>query len=174
MRFGRPSAFAIDCHHDPIGNDRGWVFGRMAIVASGQQLGDIDKPGCMLNVTAGHLAAVVERLASLDEAAFRPLSDAEVFHRLDRALYLDDDRSDDEVRADAERYTTFDFLTNGGESFDHTKSFLVAEDDELRLVFRDRNDGLHAARFSQAAFTAATKQFQTWLRAEAVQLTANR
>lgn len=167
MLFGHPGTFAIECHHEPIDNDRGQVFGRMAVTAGNHRLGHIDEPRCMLNVTAGHLAAVVDRLATLDEAAFHRLSDAELFQALDRALYADDDRSDDEVTADAERHARFDFLTNGGESFDHTKSFLVTQGDELRLVFRDRQDGFHAARFPRAAFTSAVEAFLHWLETEA-------
>ncbi|VTY25413.1 Uncharacterised protein [Xylophilus ampelinus] len=31
MQFGNRSTFAIDCVHEPIANEKGWVFGRMCI-----------------------------------------------------------------------------------------------------------------------------------------------
>lgn len=68
----------------------------------------------------------------------------EAFRRLDNALYLDTGQSTEQVAEDARRFFRFDFLTNGGESFDHTKSFLVNLGDSVRLIFRDEADRLHS------------------------------
>lgn len=55
MQFGNRSTFAIDCVHEPIPNEKGWVFGRMRIWVGGSRLGDFDAPACMLNVTVARL-----------------------------------------------------------------------------------------------------------------------
>jgi len=109
MQFGSTSTFAIDCVHEPIPNENGWVFGRMCIWAKGLRLGDFDEPACMLNVTAGHLEGVIGRLPDLLEPAFEDLTDAQLYELLDRAIYCDDERTPAQVAADAERYFKFDF-----------------------------------------------------------------
>ncbi len=163
MLFGDPSTFAIECFHDPFPNDRGWVFGQMAILVSDGRLGDIAEPGCMLNVTVGHLEDTLCNIDNLDEAEFHELADAELFELLDRALYGNDDRSSMEVVADAVRYRKFDFLTNGGESFHSTESFLVARGQQLRLVFKDCDGALYSSHFSRAEFESAVKAFIAWV-----------
>ena len=163
MLFGDPSTFAIECFHDPIPNDNGWVFGRMVIRADAVRLGDITEPGCMLNVTVGHLEDLLRNIDNLDEAEFYDLADAELFKRLDHLLYGDDERSNSQIIEDAAKYSKFDFLTNGGESFDHTKSFLVARGQQLRLVFKDCDGALFSAHFSCAEFESAVKAFVAWV-----------
>ena len=163
MLFGNPSTFAIECFHDPIPNDNGWVFGRMAILMNGGRLGDIAEPDCMLNVTVGHLEEVLRNIDNLDETEFYELADAELFELLDCALYGNDDRSSMEVTADAVKYRKFDFLTNDGESFDNTKSFLVARGQLFRLIFRDYDGALLSAHFSRAEFESVVVAFITWL-----------
>ena len=55
------------------------------------------------------------------------LDDRDAFEFLDRALYLDDDRSIDQVMADATRFSKFNFLTNGGNPLtEPNRSFTVA------------------------------------------------
>jgi uncharacterized protein YfiM (DUF2279 family) len=166
MKIGTSASFAIECHHEPIPTEKRWVFGRMCILASGKKLGDIEEPACMLNVTANHLSSVLRRLDTLDESDFYDLSDNSLFELLDNALYRDDDRTTAEVAADAEKFFKFDFLTNGGESFDNTKSFMAAKQERLRLVFQDRDGALSSAHFSREEFTTAVNTFLAWLAAE--------
>jgi hypothetical protein len=166
MQFGDPSSFAIQCVHEPIPNEKGWVFGRMCVWADGQRLGDIEEPACMLNVTAFHLSGVVERLPSLEEPAFASLSDTELFELLDRALYEDDDRTLEEVEADAAKFFKFEFLTNGGESFDRSKAFIAGSNGELRLLFKEPLRGLASARVSATGFASTVAAFLAWVQSE--------
>src|SRR5215510_1588035 len=124
MLLGDKEGFALECYHEPLRNEHRRVFGRMCVWASGWQLGDISEPACMLNVAEGHLSRVVARIDSLDDPVLRQLNDRDAFDFLDRTLYVDDDRSGEQVARDAERFFKFDFLTNGGGSFDETKSFI--------------------------------------------------
>ncbi len=142
------------------------MFGRMCVWARGQRLGDLEEPACMLNVTANHLSGVVKRLPSLHEPAFASLSDTELFELLDRALYEDDDRTSEEVAADAAKFFKFDFLTNGGESFDRSKSFIAASNGELRLLFKDSPKGLVSARVSVTEFANTVAAFVAWVQSE--------
>jgi hypothetical protein len=172
MQFGTPTTFAIECFHDPISNASSRIFGRMSILANGKRLGDIDEPACMLNVTVVHLSDALSRIETLDETEFYNLGDVELFEVLNHALYGEDDRSDTEIVADAAKYSKFDFLTNGGESFDHTKSFLVAHGEQLRLVFKDRTGAISSARFSRMEFECAVKAFIGWVAHESAQINA--
>ena len=166
MQVGDPSTFAIECVHEPIPNGNAWVFGRMRIWLCGLQVGDFDEPACMLNVTAGHLQSVLERLSDLEEPAFVRLSDAELFRLLDEALYIDDDRTSDQVVTDAHRYWKFDFLTNGGESFDRSKSFISLCEGSVRILFEEPPRGIVSARVAPSEFAGTVEAFLRWVETE--------
>lgn len=163
MLIGNTHIFGIECHHEPIPNETKRVFGRMCIFASNQVLGSIDEPACMLNVTEGHLSDVIRQLPSLKDETLENLTDLEAFNFLDHALYMDDDRSDLEVQQDAERYSKFDFLTNGGESFDGTKSFIVASGSNVRLLFTDAADIFYSALVPHDEFVKVVTAFFVWI-----------
>jgi len=165
MLIGDPRTFAIECHHEPEGHHRN-VFGRMCIHAAGKVLGDIAEPVCMLDVTAKHLKDTLLHLSRLDDPALSTLSDADAFNFLDRTLYLDDTRSDAELARDTERYYVFDFLTNGGESFDRTKSFVARSGRQIRLLFTDEADQFHSAHVPLALFEATISAFLSWIEHE--------
>jgi len=135
----------------------------MCLWIEGRRLGDIDEPACMLNVTEGHLQGLLARLGSLEDPALRGLTDREAFEFLDRALYLDDDRSSEQVSADAERFFKFDLLTNGGESFDHTKSYVIADAERLRIMFEDDRQGFSSGRVGRAEFVLVVRGFLSWV-----------
>lgn len=166
MLIGDPHSFGIECHHEPIPNETGRVFGRMCVFAEGWVLGDINEPACMLNVTEGHLSGVVRRLSSLDDKSLAGLSDREAFDRLNRAVYLDDGRSGHEVQQDAECYFRFDFLTNGGESFDGTKSFIVLSGGYVRVLFTDNTGEFRSAHVPIKTFSQVVSGFFAWIESE--------
>ena len=166
MLIGDKESFAIECHHEPLPNESRRVFGRMCVWAQGHRLGDIDEPACMLNVTEGHLQSLLLRLDSLDDSALRGLDDRDAFVLLDRAIYAGDERSTEEVTHDAERFFKFDFLTNGGESFDRTKSFSVANGDRLRILFTNEKDEFVSAQVGRASFMLTVRGFLAWVAEE--------
>lgn len=163
MLIGDRSIFAIECHHEPLPSPAQRVFGRMCIWSCGQRMGDLEEPACMLNVTEGHLQSVLARLDSLHDPALDGLNPDEAFRRLDNALYLDTGQSTEQVAEDARRFFRFDFLTNGGESFDHAKSFLVNLGESVRLIFRDEADRLHSGDIPRGVFTEVIKEFLDWI-----------
>jgi hypothetical protein len=166
MLIGDPNIFAIEVHHEPISNASKRVFGRMCIHTCGVTLGDIEEPDCMLNVTEGHLSEVLGRLHALEDAGFVARSDREAFDFLNQALYLDDERTDQEIQRDSERYFRFDFLTNGGESFDRTTSFITRSGEMVRLMFTDETETLFVAHVPQIEFRDRINDFFAWIEQE--------
>jgi hypothetical protein len=163
MLIGEKETFAVECYHDPLPNEARRVFGRMCLWVGGNPLGDISEPACMLNVTEGHLQSLLHRLDALDDPAVGLLSDRDAFEFLDRALYRDDARSAEDIAADAARFFKFDLLTNGGESFDRTKSFIVGDGERLRVLFEDHERGFVSARVGRASFTLTVRGFLAWV-----------
>ncbi|MYN41663.1 hypothetical protein GTP55_20080 [Duganella sp. FT109W] len=161
--FGEQSQFAIVCAHEPFGSEPRRVFGRMCIRAGDKVLGDFDEPACMLNVTASHLQAILEHLPKMDCAIFLDQSDAYAWDLIDKALYLDDDRSIEEVVPDSKRFYQYDFLTNGGESFDKSKSFIVRDGGSVRLLFKTGDDALESMRVEVGTFCAVVRAFLDWI-----------
>ena len=82
-----------------------------------------------------------------------------LFDYLNQALYLDDERTFEEVTQDAVKYSKFDFLTNGGESFDGTKSFIISDSNNVRLAFTDINDKFHSANIPKDTFIQVVMKF---------------
>jgi len=138
----------------------------MCIHSEGKVLGDIDEPACMLSVTEGHLAGLTKRVLLLDDPELSKLNDHEAFELLNRALYLDDERTIAEVVMDAEKYRKFDFLTNGGESFDGSKSFIVLSSNHVRILFTDRADKFQTMRVHMEVFCKVIGDFLNWLKKE--------
>jgi hypothetical protein len=161
--FGDQAHFAIVCVREPFGSEPRHVFGRMCIRAGDKVLGDFDEQACMLNVTASHLRTILEHLLQMDCALFQDLSDALAWDLIDNALYLDDDRSTEEVAADSKRFSRYDFLTNGGESFDNSKSFIVRDGGSVRLLFKRGDDTLESMKVEVGTFCAVVRAFLDWI-----------
>jgi len=163
MLIGDRTVFAIECHHDPIQNPSRNVYGRMCMWFGAFRLGDPEEQTCMLDVTEVALRDILHQLDSLDDGALVGLSPADAFAFLDNALYLDIGQSDQQIESDAARLSKFDLLTNGGESFDHTKSFVVTQGDIVRVLFRDEAGLFHSADVSRSGFIDVLQRFLGWL-----------
>lgn len=166
MLIGDKDTFAIECYHDPMPNESRRVFGRMCVWVGGKSLGDITEPSCMLNVTEGQFEGLLNRIDSIDDPALRGLRDREAYNYLNRLLYEDDERSDEQVSLDAERFAKFEFLTNGGESFDRSKSFIAKTGDQLLVVFDDEVTGFASGKVPRSAFKLVVKGFLGWVSSE--------
>jgi len=117
----------------------------------------------MLNVTARHLEEIVKRLASLESKVFFGLNDASSWEIIDKAIYRDDDRPMEKIAADTERFFKFDFLTNGGESFNTSKSFIVSEGGWIRILFVEGDNSLDCIHVSVDAFRSTVQAFLDWV-----------
>lgn len=168
--IGEHSVFRIQCIHEPLSESERYIFGRMCLRFEEDVLGNFDEPACMLNVTAGHFEDALKWLPEHDDYELFGLADKELWKRLDSALYGDDDRNMEQVLADARRYRRFDFLTNGGESFDDSKSFFVANADEVRVLFKKVDQPLVARRVDRVVFVETLEAWLGWLNGETARL----
>jgi hypothetical protein len=160
VKIGICSTFQVQCVHEPFPGSEGYVFGRMCIRFADDVLGDFDEPACMLDVTARYFDDALKNLVNHSESEFSALTDVQVWERLDYAIYEDDNRTNEQVAYDASRYYRFDFLTNGGESFDNTKSFFVANSHEVRILFQNADHSLIGKTVERNVFV---KTLQIWL-----------
>lgn len=126
----------------------------------------------MLDVTAAHLKDVLNELGGLEVPELFALTDSELWERLDTALYRDDNRTAAEVAADAQWYSKFVFLTNGGESFDNSKSFIVVSQSQVRILFDDADRPLMGKTVDRRVFVEALQAFLKWVEAEGARIKA--
>ena len=165
MIFGEPTDFAIEAYHEPSGPEWGG-FGRMCIAIQGIRLGDIRENHCSLFHATDRLRKAYPTIEALWDESFSGLSDAQIFAALDQALYLAD-------VSDWERYGRFDFLTNTGEQFDDSKTYIVCRPDgRVHIIYyRFRDDTLGSASCSARSFRSAAESFVCWFE-EQVRTTA--
>lgn len=105
--IGASPAFQIECIHEPFPGSQGRVFGRMCVRFGDKIMGDFDEPACMLDVTANFFAIALQYIHGHAEPELSALTDKALWQRLDAAIYLDDQRTSDQVYADAVRYHSF-------------------------------------------------------------------
>jgi hypothetical protein len=164
MLLGVREDFAIECIHEPdYPNDHGWVFGRMCVWGCGVELGDLSEPACMLNVTEGCFQDCLGRLDELHDNHVDDLPDEAAFQFLDVALYLDDDRTDQQVHTDSLRYSKFNFLINWGESFDGVKAFLLKSGDRFRVLYRLSCGTTGSVEVTRDGLVGSVQAFLEWM-----------
>lgn len=166
MEFGDKNIFAIECYHEPLETRNHWIFGRMCIWCNNEQLGDITQPACMLNVTEGFLQEYVNNPEIYEGNDLNKLDDRSLYDYLDKKLYADDDRTLKEVEKDAEKYFKYNFLTNGGESFDSHKSFLVKDAVVFKILFTDLADNFYSCQVECGYMLEKINQFISWMENE--------
>ncbi len=165
MIFGDPKDFAIEAYHEPSGSQYGG-FGRMCIHIQGMSLGDIRDNHCSLVHATDRIREVAADFESLWHASFAGLSDADVFGLIDREIYTGD------ASESGPSYDASDFLTNTGEMFDGTKTFIIFRPpDRIHILFRLRDDTFGAASCSVQSFRGVADAFVSWFE-EQVRMTA--
>jgi hypothetical protein len=165
MIFGNIKHFGIECYHEPICNDRKWAHGRMCLWINNNKLGDINAPSCALCVTKLHLTDI--NLTEFNE--FNNFKDLDIYKFLDLKLYQDDKRTNEQIYEDSLRYSRFNFLTNGGESFDRTKSFIVPESKVIRIIWRDEYDSINYGHIQRYEFLEIISKWNVWFDKESAQ-----
>ncbi|MEO6184380.1 MAG: hypothetical protein ABIP71_15005 [Verrucomicrobiota bacterium] len=167
MLFGNPADFAIEAYHEPSGSS--WTgFGRMCIYAKKIRLGHIDENHCSLFHAADRLREAVNEIKILWDESFNGLSDKETFDFLDRVLYLNSERSPESIQADWERFGRFNFLTNTGEQFDDSKTFIACRNGLVHVFYQLRNNKFGSVSFSVKSFHDAIEPFLYWFDTQVV------
>ena len=146
MTFGNPKDFAIEAYHEPSGSEWGG-YGRLCIHIEGARLGNIRDNHCSLFHVADRFRALPSIIETLWGEAFVGVSDAEVFGLIDRA----------------QSWEPFDFLTNTGEMFNGTKTFIVCRPDgRVQILYWLRNDTFGSGSCSTQSFRIVAAAFVSW------------
>lgn len=165
MIFGDPEDFAIEAYHEPSGPQYGG-FGRMCIHVQGVSIGNIRDNHCSLFHATQRVREVATDFESLWHDSFAGLSDAEVFGLIDREIYTG------EVSESGPGYAACDFLTNTGEMFDGTKTFIIFRPpDRIHILFRLRDGTFGSASCSVPTFRRVADVYVHWFE-EQVRMTA--
>lgn len=156
MIFGDTTDFAIEAYHEPSGPQWGG-FGRMCLHVQGMVLGDIRDNHCSLFHATDRIREVAADFESLWDESFTGLSDAEVFALIDREIYSD------QGSEDGRRFWACDFLTNTGEMFDDSKTFIIfRRPDRLHILYCLRDDTLGSASCSVSTFRRVANAYVSW------------
>jgi hypothetical protein len=182
MLFGDPQDFAIEAMIEPELKPPSSVWGRMCIHVSSTVLGDFDDQHCGLYGAYAEFKWLAANCDQLWDASFEGLTPKQIHRKVRHAIYDDDDRTDDQVRIDTQRYSKFDFLTNTGEQFDDYSSVIVSADSATLLILHEPYARLSSKRrlpvdflianCSIPGFITASTAFIQWFDKEAVRLAA--
>ncbi|MGZ4965168.1 MAG: hypothetical protein ACXWBP_10055 [Limisphaerales bacterium] len=156
MTFGDPKQFAIEAYHEPHGPQYAG-FGRLCIRVAGIPIGDIRDNHCSLFHATDRFRELIQNVDTLWNESFAGLSDAEIFGIIDRDLYIG------EPSDSGPSYSNFDFLTNTGEMFDGTKTFIFGSSDgQVHVLCRFRDDSFRSGLCSIQAFRATAEAYIHW------------
>jgi hypothetical protein len=165
MTFGDPNDFAIEAYHEPYGPQYSG-FGRMCIHIQGVPVGDIRSNHCSLFHPTDRVREVAARLELLGDDSFAGVSDSEVFGLIDRGIYTGE-RSED-----GPSYAACDFLTNTGEMFDGSKTFIIFRPpDRVHILYRLGENSVGSGSCSDQTFRAVAEAYVGWFE-EQVRTTA--
>jgi len=164
MIFGDKNIYAIEVYHKPLDNGSFYMTGRMCIHLFGKIFGDINEEDCWLD---GVYMTLVEKNNNLDllEYDFNLDNDYNIFKFLDDKLYIDMNRTSEQIKIDAEIYGKFGFMTNMGESFDHTKSFIYMDyKNNIHILYQihDYKDEIICNELDKLTFKTITNEFIKW------------
>ncbi len=155
MTFGQPTDFAIEAYHEPYGPEYGG-FGRMCIHIQGVQLGDIRENHYSLFDATDQFRQRYPSIETFWDESFAGLTDAEIFAALDHALYIGEESG-------WERYGRFDFLTNSGEQFDDSKTFIICRPEgRVHILYQLRDDTLGSGSCSAQTFRSVAEAYVPW------------
>ena len=156
MIFGDPKEFAIEAYHEPSGPQ--WVgCGRICIYVGGNTIGDIRDNHCSLFHVTDRFRYLARSVGGLWNDSFSGLSDADIFGLIDDDLYTVE--SDNGLPI----FSDFDFLTNSGEMFDGTKTFIYTTPDSyVHVLCRYRDHSFSSGRCSVKYFCAIADAYVGW------------
>ena len=156
MIFGQPTDFSIEAYHEPYGAEWGG-FGRMSIAIQNVRLGDIRENHCSLFHATDRLRDAYPNVETLWDDSFSGLSDTEIYAVLEQALYLSD-------ISDWDRYGRYDFLTNTGEQFDDSKTYIFCRPQgHVHILYnRSQDDVIGSASCSVQSFRSVASSYIQW------------
>jgi hypothetical protein len=183
MVFGETSRFAIEAIAQENPPLKG-VCGRMRIWCQGIAIGDFTEELCGLYGAYDGFCQLEQLLPQNWRDEFENLTDADIWNLLDFYLYgyhgdvevVDDTRTLEALKRDAQVYGRFDFLTNWGEQFDEGgKSFILCRPSGKVNILNQslpNSMGLSLETDVDAVF-AAIRAFRRWYEYEERLILAN-
>lgn len=178
MQFGEITNFAIEAMSEPGLVAPSAVWGRLRIWCQGVALGDFSEAHCGL--PSGQFDQLRSNISSCWLEEFHGLTDEQLFDALDRLLYgysqgveVADERANEQLRRDGDRYARFEFLTNWGEMFDRAvKSFIFCPDGSTVKILNgsDGSVPLRTLKTSVGCIQEACDGYAAWLEQETVRL----
>ncbi len=139
MIIGDRGRFAIEFQVDEPRLEH-WLFGKLCYRVGGQEVGDYDLGGT-LNGAVGAFIRLLEFKGSRQEPTLMSSPAADVFNRIDGALYIDSGQSDLQVRTDWESFKRFHAWPVGFDVFDDWKCYLIEDDKIGRFLWKDCRPG---------------------------------
>jgi hypothetical protein len=180
MVFGNTESFAIEAMSEPELKAPSAVWGRMRVWCEGKAIGDYSEAFCALYPAYCGFKNLAQTLPDLWTQELDGLSDLALWNHFDSLLYgyhgdeeLQDDRTYEQCRADAERWSRFNFLTNWGEQFDADgKSFITCKPEGVVLILNRSGSPkqLISTRTSVNEVLSAIAQYIDWFRGESDRL----
>jgi hypothetical protein len=177
--FGDRNDFAIEAGIEPDLAAPSAVWGHMCVWCRGVPLGDLNDRHCGLAHACSAFRWLPDHLDELWAPEFVGLDALATWNFLDGVLYgyhgdvelPDDLTTDEECRADAQRWGRHNFLTNWGEQFDGCKAFVLSPPNgAVRVLYRQRREPFQVAEVSRAGFAAAAAGFVEWFEAQELRL----
>ncbi len=172
MLFGKKNDFAIEAMTEPHLKVPSQPWGRLCVWVAGNEIGDYDDPHCGLYPSYESFNEICGILNELWEIEFEHITDIEIWNYLDELLYgyhgnieINDKRNLNEMCADADKYSKYNFLTNLGEMFDRDgKSFILkTPNGKLKILNFDYNENIiNSYLCNEFSFRSAIKDFSAW------------
>ena len=165
MIFGDKSIYAIEVYHKPLDNYSFYMAGRMCIHLYNKSFGDINEEDCAL---AELYMTLVEKTRNVNllKYDFNLNNDYNVYQFLEEKLYIDRiERTNEQINIDSELYWKFSFMTNMGETFDNTKSFIYMDNkNNIHILYQIHNntDEIFCNELDRTTFETVSNDFIKW------------
>jgi len=167
MIFGDKDEYAIEVYHEPLDNNSFYMTGRMCLHFYGEPFGDINYAGYVGSFCVTY-RCLLEKINDLESIKynFDLETDVNIFDFLNVKLYMaDDETTYEQIVIDDKKYRKYDFLTNGGEMFDGTISFIYLDNNEkIHILYQIhyKNDEIICIQLDKETFINVTKEFIKW------------
>jgi hypothetical protein len=165
MIIGNTNDFAVEIYHEPS-SPKYLGFGRMCVYGQGKRIGNIEEQHCSLFHAVDRITELAATIHSISDERFTQHTDEEIFAWLDAILFSGDISDKDEV------VHRFIFLTNTGEQFDDSKTFIVCfpKSNLIKIIYKELNQQdkniVRSVKFNMNTFQAVSANLRQWFNSQ--------
>jgi hypothetical protein len=136
--IGNTATFGIEYSTSTthIADHEKWVYGHFCFWAKSNRVGNADEI-CTLNDAVIPIRNLTKNRGKRFFPELMLQSSTVIFETINRALYVDDDRSDEQVKSDWEKYSVCIATPIGLDVFDGVKAFLIEDGRQGRFVWKE-------------------------------------